>query len=216
MKKFFCIFLTGVLVSGVLPAQETAPPSATPPVATPAAPTPVRLSPDEAVDRAITNNLGLESARVTASTKRRASNLSWNQFIPSVTVSGSLVLDNEKSTYSGMVPVDIANFIPSFGDIPVPPNTLFAVAPYSMDVPQWHLAGNIQASLNISVAMFENMNRLKLDYQGGLIAFDKAKLQLERDVRKAYNNMLFLQENITLLKDSYEAAGRRVELARAN
>jgi outer membrane protein TolC len=64
--------------------------------------------------------------------------------------------------------------------------------------------------------MFENMKRLKLDYQGGMIAYDKAKLQLERDVRKAYNSMLLLQENIALLRESFEAAGRRVQLAQAN
>jgi outer membrane protein TolC len=173
----------------------------------------VRLSPDEAVERAIKNNLGLESARVTANTKKRASELSWNQFIPSVTVGGSLIMDNEKTTAGGMIPIDISTVMPAAG---IPPNTLYGVAPYSVDVPQWHIAVSIQMSLNLSLAMVENMNRLKLDYQGGLIAYDKAKLQLERDVRKAYNSMLLLQENITLLRESYEAAGRRVQLARAN
>jgi len=81
---------------------------------------------------------------------------------------------------------------------------------------QWHVAGSIQASLTVSMAMFENMKRLRLDYQGGLISYEKAKLQLERDVRKAYNNMLLLQENINLLKENFEAAGRRVNMAQAN
>jgi outer membrane protein TolC len=85
-----------------------------------------------------------------------------------------------------------------------------------MEAPQWHVAGSIQASLNLSVAMFENMRRLRLDYEGGLIAYEKAKLQLERDVRKAYNTMLLLQENINLMRENFEAAQRRVELARAN
>jgi outer membrane protein TolC len=93
---------------------------------------------------------------------------------------------------------------------------IYGVVPYSVEASQWHVAGSIQMSLNISLAMFENMNRLKLDYQSGLIAYDKAKLQLERDVRKAYNSMRLLQENITLLRESFEAAGRRVQLAQAN
>ncbi|MDR2923520.1 MAG: TolC family protein [Treponema sp.] len=172
----------------------------------------VRLSPDEAVEKAIKSNLSLESARVSASTKKRASDLSWNQFIPSVTVGGSLIMDNEKSTVSGMQPVDIS----AVPGISIPPKTLYGVVPYSVEAPQWHVAGSIQMSLNISIAMFENMNRLKLDYQSGLIAYDKAKLQLERDIRKAYNSMLLLQANIDLLKESYDAAGRRVQLARAN
>ena len=172
---------------------------------------PIRLSPDEAVERAIKNNLGLESARVTTNTKKRASNLSWNQFIPNVTVGASVIMDNEKSTVSGMAPVDMSKI-----NSMIPPNTIYGVVPYSVEASQWHIAGSIQVSLNLSLAMVENMNRLKLDYQGGLIAYDKARLQLERDVRKAYNSMLLLQENIALLRESFESAGRRVQLARAN
>jgi outer membrane protein TolC len=165
----------------------------------------VRLSPDEAVESAIKSNLGLESARDDTSTKKRASDNSWNQFIPNVTVGASVILDNEKTTASVMIPVEIPPFSPIHG-----------VIPYSVEAPQWHVAASIQVSLNISIAMFENINRLKLDYQGGMIAYDKAKLQLERDVRKAYNSMLLLQENIALLRENHEAAGRRVQLARAN
>jgi hypothetical protein len=100
MRKYFCIILALLPVCGVLSAQ-----SAGAQEAPSAAPATVRLSPDEAVDRAVNNNLGLESARVTAGTRRRASELSWNQFVPSVTVGGSLIMDNEKSTVSGMAPV---------------------------------------------------------------------------------------------------------------
>jgi outer membrane protein TolC len=182
----------------------------------------VRISPAEAVERAIKNNLGLESARVTASTKKRASDLSWNQFIPSVTVGGSLIVDNEKTTASGVSTVAPTGLInsPMFSPPPgvtLPPDAdIYLSVPYSVDVPKWHIAGSIQVSLNLSIAMIENMKRLKLDYQSGLIAYDKAKLQLERDVRKAYNSMLLLQENIAVLRESFEAAGRRVQAARAN
>ena len=189
------------------------------------APQPMRLTVDEAVERAIKNNLSLESARITAGTKERAHKLSWNQFIPSVTLGGSLVFDNEKTKVSGVAPLrwkDIppnfqgflnqTDFEMSFGD-----TTIYNwLAPYSIEASQWHVAGNIQASLTISIAMFENMNRLRLDYEGGLIALEKAKLQLERDIRKAYNNMLLLQENVALLKVSYENVGRQVRMAQAN
>jgi len=175
----------------------------------------VRITPDEAVEKAIKSNLGLESTRVTANTKKRASDLSWNQFIPNVTVGGSLVMDNEKTT-GQMIPVDMATVLAGMG-IPFPEKTIYGSTPIPSDkIPQWHVAASIQVSLNFSIAMIENMNRLKLDYQSGMIAYDKARLQLERDVRKAYNSMLLLQENISLLRESFEAAGRRVQLAQAN
>ncbi|MCL2042821.1 MAG: TolC family protein [Treponema sp.] len=159
----------------------------------------MRLTPDEAVERAINSNLGLESERVGLATRRRASNLSWNQFIPSITVGGSMIIDNERST------VRIVEFDPTHGLVPL-----------VIDNPRWNLAVPVQASLTLTMAMFENMNRLQLDYESGLIAYDKAKLQLERDVRKAYNSMLMLQENIALLNESFEAAERRVQMVQAN
>jgi outer membrane protein TolC len=209
--------MMGLIICGPIFAQEREP---------------VRLTPNDAVDMAIKNNLSLDSARINISTKKRASDLWWNQFIPSITVAGSLVRDNEKSTVTGMVPVDMApainpiysgindlnNYLnPGQPKIPLlPPNTLYGVYPYSVSAPQWHVVGTIQASLTISYAVFEYVNQLRLDYQSGLIGYEKAKLQLERDIRKAYNNMILLQESINLLRESYEAAGRRVEMARAN
>jgi outer membrane protein TolC len=204
--KYIVLFLIlGLLLCGQALAQtETA-----------SASEKVRISPDEAVERAIKSNLGLESARVTAGTKKRASDLSWNQFIPNVTVGASVIMDNEKTTASFSRAIPGTGMPVTFEGISGTLGPQFFVSD-PIDVSQWHIAGSVQVSLNISLAMFENMNRLKLDYRGGLIAYDKAKLQLERDVRKAYNSMLLLQENIALLRESFEAAGRRVQLAQAN
>jgi len=188
------LFLLGILFCGQLPAQEAQKQKAET----------LRISPNQAVDMAIKNNLSLESARVSSSSKKRASDLSWNQFVPGVTVAGSLMRDNEPSIVSGLAPVDIPG-------LPVQ-----GVVPYSVEAPQWQAAGSIQASLTLSAAMFSNIKRLRLDYQTGMIGYGKAKAQLERDVRKAYNNMLLLQENISLLKENFEAAGRRVSMAQAN
>jgi len=200
------LFLLGILFCGQLPAQETQKQNAEV----------LRVSPNQAVDMAIKNNLSLEAERISSNTKKRASDLSWNQFIPNVTAAGSLIRDNEKSTtsISGMAPVPLSPFLT------LPPGSpeIYGVVPYSatVDMPQWHAAGSIQASLTLSAAMFSNMKRLRLDYQAGMIGFAKAKAQLERDVRKAYNNMLLLQENISLLKENFDAAGRRVTMAQAN
>ena len=184
---------------------------------------PLALSIDEAVERAIRSNLSLESSRTSVETKRRASDLSWNQFIPSVTVAGILSMSNEASTQSGVataIPSGLINN-PMFAS-QIPPGTLPAGAdiyisvPYSVDVPRWNMVGSLQTSLNFSMAMIENMKRLRLDYEGGLLSYEKAKAQLERDVRKAYHSMLLLQENIELLRGSYENVERQVQMAQAN
>jgi outer membrane protein TolC len=153
--------------------------------------TPVRITPDEAVDMAIKNNLSLLSSQASLDTRKRASQYSWNQFIPELTAAGFLRRDNLVTTAG--------------------------TAPYTVDLPQWSaLGGTIQASFTVSPAMFENMRRLRLDYESGLIAYDKAKLQLERDIRKAYHNMLLLQENIALLRSAFENVERQMQMAQAN
>jgi outer membrane protein TolC len=88
--------------------------------------------------------------------------------------------------------------------------------PYSITAPQWHIATSFQISLNLSIAMIESMNRLRLDYEGGLLSYDKAVFQLERDVRKSYYQMLLVQENIKLQRESLLTAERQEATARAN
>ena len=207
-KKPLVFWAALMLLCANLPAQEAA--------------QPMRLSPDEAVELALKNNLSLESSRTSLETRRRASQYSWNQFIPNVTVAGVLSRDNEASTSSGVTAVAPTGLInnPMFaGSLPpgLPPGTdIYLSVPYSVDVPQWHVVGSIQTSMNISIAMFENMNRLRLDYESGLLTYEKAKAQLERDVRKAYHSMLLLQENIDLLRGSFDNAERQVQMAQAN
>ena len=163
MKKKYLCFVLGALFCGVLPAQEAAA----------QARELLRISPDEAVERALKNNLSLASARVTNETKRRASNLSWNQFIPGVTIVGSLSADNGRVT-NATPSSQITRQYPEMAAIPdLPANIDMNVLNSSLFV-----GGQIRASLDLSLAMFENMKRLKLDYETGIIAYEKAKLQL--------------------------------------
>jgi outer membrane protein TolC len=123
-------------------------------------------------------------------------------------------MDNVASTVSGFVPVDFASVMPPM--LGIPAGTIYGVVPYSVDAPRWHIAGTIQASLTISAAMFEGIKLLRLDYEGGLISYEKAKAQLERDIRKLYHNILLMQENAALLQGSFANMQRQVEIARAN
>jgi len=205
LKYPFCLAIT-LLLCANLQAQD-------------AGTSPMKLSPDEAVNLALKNNLSLESSRTSMATKKRASDLSWNQFIPSITVAGILSVDNEKSdptVISSPFPTGQGNptTMKGISGTAYPTAGVFISNP--IDVSQWHIAANIQASLTISAAMFENMKRLRIDYEGGLLSYEKAKSQLERDVRKAYHNILLLQENIALMRGSYANAERQVQMAQAN
>jgi len=214
---------TLIALCAYLPAQETPSSESKEPAARAAAAETLRLGPDEAVQRALKNNLSLDSSRTGIETKKRASDLSWNQFIPSVTVAGILSRDNKANKVSGVAPLEWDPRMEYLGlnkddvETSTPYGTFYNyVTPYSVELPNWHIAASIQTSLNINMAMFENMKRLKLDYQSGLLTYEKSKALLERDVRKAYHNMLLLQENITLLRSSFENVERQVQMALAN
>ncbi|MDR1445290.1 MAG: TolC family protein, partial [Treponema sp.] len=115
-----------------------------------------RIGVDEAVALALKNNLSLKSQQVEVNTKKRNSDTSWKSFIPGIQAGASLSGDNEKTVIQGL----------DFSALP-------ALIPFSRESPRWHIAGQIQVSLNISAAMFEAMKTLRLNYQGGLIGYDK-------------------------------------------
>jgi len=160
---------------------------------------PLRINQNDAVELAMRNYLGLESARISTATAKRASDLSWNQFIPSVDVGGSMMRLN-KAPSSGMDDI-FAAMIPNYSPKPAP---------------QWMLRGSLSASLAFNFAMMEDMKKLRQDYELGLISYGKARSQLERDTRKAYHNILLMKENVTLLYGSLENADRQVQIAQAN
>ncbi|MDR1219887.1 MAG: TolC family protein [Treponema sp.] len=155
-----------------------------------------QISLEEATDLAVKNNLGLQSSSVSVDTKKRKQDTAWNVFIPSVDLRGTIGRQNIGTTVSGYLPTG---------------------APYSMEVdPMWLIQGNLSLSLQLNVSAFEGMKNTRLDYEGGLISYAKAKTQLERDVRKAYYNILLLRENIKLKGEGYAAAERQEATARAN
>jgi len=186
---FLALILGMVFASGGLLAQET-PPEALGVVS---------ITPDKAVEMAIENNLNIKRAQTANEAKRRGAKTPWNQLLPTVDISGTLGRLNDK---------------PEATVLPLPPAM---GGPISMGGgPQWRLLGSLQVSLNLNVAIAAGLKQIIEEYQAGKITIDKAKLQLERDIRKAYYNLLLAKERITLLRESYENAGRQVAMAQAN
>jgi outer membrane protein TolC len=156
---------------------------------------------DEAVKMAIESNLSLESARISLDTKKRKNDLKWNQFIPTIGVTGSLVRDNEAGMYTGLMP---------------DANSPIGFTMGSVEQPQWHVAGNLSASITIVTALFEGLKNYQLDYEAGVLSYGKAKAQMERDLRKLYHNILLAEENLRLQQEKYTAAERQETQAQAN
>jgi len=181
------VYFWVIMISCILPVYAEAPQ------------TPQRLNPDIAVEMALRNNLNLEAARTGLDIRRRRSDLAWNQFLPTATVSGTLLRDNVASTSVGI-------------DFSALPN----LVPFSITIPQWHMNGAFTATLDFSFALFEGMRSLRLDYEAGRISHERTKLQMEQGVRKMYNGILLLEANVGLLKESFSNAQRQADIAEAN
>lgn len=179
--------------------------------------TPARqISLEEATALAVKNNLNLQSSSVSLDTKKRKQDTAWNVFIPSVDLRGTLGRQNIGTTASGLAPVTQSP-LNSLLNAPSGMPDIYGVTPYSMEIdPMWIIQGNLSLSLQLNVSVFEDMKNTKLDYESGLLSYAKAKAQLERDIRKAYYNMLLLRENIKLKREGYAAAERQEATARAN
>ncbi|MCA1950002.1 MAG: TolC family protein [Treponema sp.] len=187
--RYLWSFFLVAAVSSVLSAQEVR-----------------TLNIDEAVNLAIAQNLSLNNTKRDLGTKQRKADTAWNVFIPTVDVSGTLARTNEVSTVTALVPVPPA----SMGGI------YDYVMPFSRELPQWSLSSRLSASLTLNIALFEGLKNVRMDYENGKISYEKARAQLERDVRKSYLQILLLKENIALLKENLAAAERRLATARQN
>jgi len=180
--------------------------------------TPQRLSPQMAVDMAIKNNLDLEMAGIGTDIKKRKADFAWNTFLPTVGVNGTLSHDNWATSTNAYEVVPL----PGTGHAPYSVNgmsgvtnpDIFVVSPFNL--PQWHVNGTFSATVNLSVALFEGIRSLKLDYQAGTITYEKAKLQIEQNVRKMYNNILLLEANAVLLQEMLNNTQDQANMAEAN
>ena len=167
----------------------------------------VILDIEKSVDLALENNLELKSSRMDVEIKKRASDLSWNRFIPTVQVSGTLMRWNQEQ--SGSFVQGISESIPGSG-------IYDTVAFPTYDLPRWGLSAGLDISLTLSYALFKEIEGTKIDYASGLISYETAIKQLERDVRKNFYNILVFEENLKLMEQNIEAAQNRFKQAEIN
>ena len=150
----------------------------------------VILDIEKSVELALENNLGLKSSRLDVVIKKRASDLSWNRFIPTVQASSKLMRWNIEQVYG--------------------------IAPFEERLPRWGISAGFDISLNLNFSLIKEIEGTKIDYAVGLISYETALKQLERDVKKNFYNILVFEENLWLMEQNIEAAGNRFEQAKIN
>ena len=157
----------------------------------------VRLTIEQAVDYARENSKTLQSSAIDLEIKKRASSYSWNQFMPSVQVTGPMSRKNE------VTPISIPG-------ITMPPQ------PDPTEADHWTAVGGVSVSWNFSAAMIESIRLAKRDYEAGLISWDQTLRQTELQIEKLFYGLLLQEESLKIQQDSLENARLRMEQARIN
>ena len=166
----------------------------------------VHLTVEQAVAYANQNSKTLKSSAIDLEMKRRADSYKWNQFLPSVNISGTVSRSNEKVDTTAAMMQGIAGMLSR----PAP-------APAEItEADHWMVVGNIGISWNFSFALIDGMKLVKKQYEAGLITWDQTVRQNELQIRKLFYGLLLQQESLSLQKQSLENARLRMEQARVN
>ena len=174
MKKILFITIAAAIIAGAVGAET------------------MTLTVDQAVELAVTQNLGLKQSGIDVRTRERAKDTAWNAFLPTMSASAGFNGTAGIFQFQGAPP-------PSYSDIR---NTSFTTG--------------LSFTLPINAAVGTGIKNLVADYEAGLISYEDARKKLERDVRKQFYLLLGNQENIKIQEGNIALAEKRLTQARNN
>ena len=165
----------------------------------------VKLTLDDAVEYALKNSRTLKSSDIDLEMKKRASSTSWNVFLPNVQASGTMSRANDYSPST----VDIVTAVVSNGKVAVPSD-------YDKEEDRWSTIGALSISWNFNPAYIAQIQKAKLDYEGGKISWEQSQNTTVLNIKKLFYGLLLQQENLKIQKDTLENARQRYVQAQAN
>lgn len=158
------------------------------------------LTIDEAVNYAIQNSRTLKSASIDLEIKKRAKDNCWNVIIPSLTGSATISRVNEYKNMMGSI-MSAINSIPE---------------PQPTEANYWTFVGNVNAQLNLNLALIQGVKATKANYEAGLITWEQNLKETELNVRKMFYGILMQQESISLQEINFDSAKERYEQSKKN
>lgn len=200
MKKVIGLVFIGFLFSGILFAQESkSAESDAKKTET------VKLSIEEAVEYALKNSRTLKSSDIDLELKERAAKNSWNVFLPSVQLSGTM---SRTSEYSPSTADIIASAL-SGGKVSVPSD-------FDKEEDRWKTVASLSASWNFTPAYIAKIKIAKTQYEAGKISWEQSQKETLMNIKKLYYGLLLQQESLKIQKVTLENARQRMVQAQTN
>lgn len=188
------------------------------------------LTVEDAVSYALKNNQSLKSAAIDLEIKKRANSYSWNTFLPSASLSGTLARSNDIDTIKSSIESSAA--FPTFLGAAKATEYNFASSVYaasnidsskliddmygSEETALWHPVGSLSFSWAFNAAMLKSISATKKQYEAGLISWEQSVRETEVNIKKMFYGILLAQENLKIQKESMRNAEARWHQAEIN
>lgn len=188
------------------------------------------LTVEDAVNYALKNNQSLKSAAIDLEIKKRANSNSWNTFLPSASLSGTLARSNDIDTIKSSIESSAA--FPTFLGAAKATEYNFASSVYaasnidsskliddmygSEETALWHPVGSLSFSWAFNAAMLKSISATKKQYEAGLISWEQSVRETEVNIKKMFYGILLAQENLKIQKESMRNAEARWRQAEIN
>lgn len=188
------------------------------------------LTVEDAVNYALKNNQSLKSAAIDLEIKKRANSNSWNTFLPSASLSGTLARSNDIDTIKSSIESSAA--FPTFLGAAKATEYNFASSVYaasnidsskliddmygSEETALWHPVGSLSFSWAFNAAMLKSISATKKQYEAGLISWEQSVRETEVNIKKMFYGILLAQENLKIQKESMRNAEARWHQAEIN
>ena len=189
----------------------------------------VVLTVEDAVSYALKNNKSLKSSAIDLEIKKRASDNSWNTFLPSAALSGTLARSNDIDSIKSSIKSNAA--LPALlgaGASGADFSTAAQVASNinaskiiddmygSEEAALWHPVGSLSFSWAFNAAMLKSISAAKKQYEAGQISWEQSVKETEVNIRKMFYGILLAQENLKIQKESMANAEARWRQAEIN
>ncbi len=187
------------------------------------------LTVDDAVEYALKNSKSLKSSAIDLEIKKRANSNSWNTFLPSASLSGTLARSNNIDSIKSSIEANA--MFPTFLQGAAQSKSLQGGLEAVQDVDSskiiddmygseeaalWHPVGNLSFSWAFNAAMIESISATKKQYEAGKITWEQTVRETEVNIRKLFYGLLLSQENLKIQKESMENAKARWKQAEIN
>lgn len=186
------------------------------------------LTVEDAVNYALKNNQSLKSAAIDLEIKKRANSNSWNTFLPSASLSGTLARSNDIDTIKSSIESSAA--FPAFlqgaakggfeGGLEavskIDSSKLIDDMYGSEEAALWHPVGSLSFSWAFNAAMLKSISATKKQYEAGLISWKQSIRETEVNIKKMFYGILLAQENLKIQKESMRNAEARWHQAEIN